>query len=161
MSAFAVPPIPPPSADPRDMSGHFNTPIPPEMQSQFDAWVQHQIRTTGRDPRNDRYDYDVNGYWIATRGATDERGHGTDQFKKPNHPTFSNESQYHPQFGGGGQWMQSGSPQTYYQPSALNLMNYQRPELQQYFRQTEPEVMLLGAPPTPREIGEKAMRKVR
>jgi hypothetical protein len=39
------------------------------------------------------YDYDVNGYFLSGQG-TSPNGHMTDQFKKPNHPTFSDESIY-------------------------------------------------------------------
>ncbi len=38
-------------------------------------------------------DYDLRGAYAAGQ-TRDGRGHMTDQFKKPNHPTFSNESQY-------------------------------------------------------------------
>ncbi len=45
------------------------------------------------DPLDSGVDYDHRGFFDAneTRGAN---GHGTDKFKKPNHPTFSDESQY-------------------------------------------------------------------
>ncbi|NJN97929.1 MAG: hypothetical protein HC875_29570 [Anaerolineales bacterium] len=51
--------------------------------------------------------YDVMGFWKAGEDV-DDRGHGTDYYKKPNHPTFSTESQYHGSDGFyGGQWTDS------------------------------------------------------
>lgn len=289
------------TVDPLDYSAQYNTPIPPAKQKDFEKWVADQAKQTKRNPLGDRYNYDVNGFFLnqqnygaevrepytsereyfrrnpnvsgmaaednkvtlnpfsglnpeeqqavirneaarlhmrknkiipafdltdAQRAAfagtayskddsalkqsiaarilsgdpsagdatpqqkayaqklrqelegTDSRGHGSDRFKKPNHPTFSVESQYHPRNGAGGQWMPSSQPGIgsidpksgdtvagglggYYQPSALNLMNSPRPELGRYFNEVEPDVMLLGALPTPREIGERAMRKAR
>jgi len=129
-----------------DFSGRYNTPLNPAQQKQFDAWADQQKAKTGRDPRNDRYDYDVNGYFLSG-AATDERGHGTDQFKKPNHPTFSNESIYHGKDGHmGGEWITSGG-QTLYNPSPTNLRFRTLPQLQQYFRQVEPDVTLMNPPP--------------
>jgi hypothetical protein len=41
----------------------------------------------------DLYDYDLRGLW-KSGGGFGADAHATDQFKKPNHPTFSIESQY-------------------------------------------------------------------
>lgn len=135
-------PIP---ADPLDYSDKYNTPIPPEKQKDFDSWAAKEKAKTGRDPRGDRYDYDVNGLFLSGQG-TDERGHATDQFKKPNHPTFSNESIYHGKDGNsGGEWINQGG-KSYYQPSMTNLKYRSPQQLQRYFKQYEPDTQLLGAP---------------
>ncbi len=129
-------------SDPSDFSGRYNTPIPADRQAAFDSYAEEKKRTTGKDPRGDRYDYDVNADWLA--GAkTDERGHGSDQFKKPNHPSFSDQSVYNGVDGNqGGQWMDattrtlpSGKQlgRGYFQPTET-MQKYRSPvELQQYF----------------------------
>ncbi len=143
----------PQQVDPLDFSAKYNTPIPPEKQAAFNKWVAAKTQQTGRNPLGDKYDYDVNGYFLATNGATDARGHGTDQFKKPNHPTFSNESQYHGLDGYvGGQWTPQG-----YLPSQTNLQFRTLPQLQQYFQKVEPETRLLPATPVPQPSGQNGI----
>lgn len=142
----------PPPVDPLDFSSQYNTPIPASKQADFNKWVQDQTTKTGRNPLGDRYDYDVNGYWLSG-GGTDSRGHGTDQFKKPNHPTFSNESQYHGLNGYvGGKWVQVNGKSSYL-PSQTNLQFRSQPQLQQYFNKTEPDVTLLPPVPVPTPSG--------
>lgn len=67
----------------------FNTPLKPEEQVRFAAWKQQYA------PQDSGADYDLRGAFLA--GVTPAaNGHFPDQFKKPNHETFSNESQYAP-----------------------------------------------------------------
>lgn len=135
-------------ADPRDFSDKYNTPLNSQQQTSFDKWADQKKATTGKDPRNDRYDYDVNGYFLSGK-ATDPRGHATDEFKKPNHPTFSNESIYNGKDGNyGGQWIESGG-KTLYTPSPTNLKFRPISELQDYFSKTEPDAMLVAPAPDP------------
>ena len=143
----------PAAADPNDFSDRYNTPIPPERQAAFNQYVADQTKATGKSPLNDRYDYDVQGDWLGG-AARDERGHGSDRYKKPNHPTFSDQSQYHGKDGYvGGHWDQSSQGQyTSYTPSQTNL-NFRSPtELQDYFTKTEPGIALRspGYRPAPR-----------
>ncbi len=163
MSWFGVAPPPPPAsaaspqADPLDYSGRYNTPIPTAKQAAFDKWVADRTKATGKNPLGDRYDYDVNGYFLSG-AATDARGHGTDQFKKPNHPTFSNESQYHGADGNyGGQWITTPTG-TFYEASPLNIRLHGADKLKQYFQQVEPETQLLIPPLSPQAIGSAAIR---
>lgn len=144
-----------PQGDPLDYSAKYNTPIPPEKQADFDKWVATQTAKTGKNPLNDRYDYDVNGYWLSGAG-TDERGHGTDLFKKPNHPTFSDESKYHGVDGNyGGKWITAPGGATFYQASPLNLRLHGASGLKQYFQSVEPDTQLLVPPqmPQPQNVG--------
>lgn len=137
------------ATDPMDFSSRYNTPIPPAKQNAFNQWAANQALQTGRNPLSDRYDYDVNGYWLSG-GATDSRGHGPDTFKKPNHPTFSDESKYHGVDGYmGGHWGQGT-----YQPSSTNLQFRSPLELQQYFSQVEPDTKML-APSAAQTIGSQ------
>jgi hypothetical protein len=49
-------------------------------------------------------DYDIQGEFLAGRQPKPGM-HGSDTFKKPNHPTFSAESQYSNSFTPGGHWV--------------------------------------------------------
>ena len=139
------------TADPLDFSGKYNTPIPPEKQAAFNQWVAQQTKKTGRNPLNDRYDYDVNGLFLSGQG-TDARGHSTDQFKKPNHPTFSDESIYSGKDGyQGGKWITQAG-QTFYEPSTTNLQLHGVNKLKDYFQRVEPQVQLLPPPLLPSQI---------
>lgn len=74
--------------DVRDYSDLYNTKLTDEEEAQYQRWA----KSIGHE--RDVYDYDLRGAWKA--GAEQaENGHFPDTFKKPNHHTFSNESQYH------------------------------------------------------------------
>jgi hypothetical protein len=137
-----------PVKDQLDFSDQYNTPIPPEKMQAFNQWRAAQQAKTGKDPIHDRYDYDVNGFFLSG-GGTDERGHATDQFKKPNHPTFSNESIYHGKDGNiGGAWSTQGG-KNFYTPSSTNLRFRNQSQLQNYFDTSEPDVNLMPSYPSP------------
>lgn len=73
--------------DINDYSDLYNTQLSDEEEQQYQAWAK-QI---GHE--RDIYDYDLRGAWKAG-AAQAENGHFPDTFKKPNHHTFSEESQY-------------------------------------------------------------------
>ena len=73
--------------DPFDFTATHNTKLSPKEEKAFMAWADK----TGKI--KDLYDYDLRGFWKSGAG-TAENGHGTDTFKKPNHPTFSDQSIY-------------------------------------------------------------------
>lgn len=99
-------------SDPLDFTDKYNTPISAAQFAAYQAWA----RANGQDPVKGKYDYDLQGAFLAG-SKTGARGHLTDQFKKPNHPTFSNESQYNGIDGYvGGQWTPQG-----YAPSVTNI----------------------------------------
>lgn len=135
--------------DELDFTDKYNTPLPPAQEQQFQAWMAQQSKIPGPDGRTrdlskDLYDYDLRGDWL--QGANrDERGHGTDYFKKPNHPTFSTGSQYHGVNGlEGGQWDKRPDGSWTFKPGRTNLQNFSPQEMQDYFKQVEPgnEVLL-------------------
>lgn len=78
----------------KDYSSLYNTKLTPDQEQQFENWAAKQQPTTGRDVTKDLYNYDLKGWWLENKGASLTGGHLTDKFKKPNHPTFSNESIY-------------------------------------------------------------------
>ena len=90
---------------------------------------------------NDSYDYDMQGWYKANPNADPDADgiHYPDTFKKPNHPTFSNQSQYHGIDGNqGGQWQQQQNGSYTFQPGTTNLKNFQPQDLQDYFNKVEP-----------------------
>jgi hypothetical protein len=130
-----------PQADPYDYTDRFNTQLAPAEEQQFQAWA------AANGKANDTYDYDLRGAW-KSGAAMAPNGHLPDTFKKPNHPTFSDQSQYHGTGGyQGGTWAGGdGSPYTF-TPSATNLQMMSAPMLQRYFQEREPgnQLILPGA----------------
>jgi hypothetical protein len=131
----------PPQSDPLDFTSKYNTPLPADKQAAYAKWA----KKLGQDPDKGRYDYDLQGAFLAGL-APDGRGHLDDQFKKPNEPTFSDQSQYHGVDGyTGGTWINApgGRSGQFYQPSATNLKFQGQQELQNYFTAQEPDYRLL------------------
>ena len=80
----------------------YNTPLSEREKPLFKQWA-----TGGeRDFTRDMEDYDMQGWWLNERQNGTPQGdqHFIDRFKKPNHPTFSTESQYSNDETPGGQW---------------------------------------------------------
>lgn len=120
-----------------DATNQFNTPISQEEQPAFQAWKQKYA------PNDSGADYDLQGAFKAGVSPADN-GHFPDTFKKPNHPTFSDESQYSGKNGNvGGHWNDNGT----FTPGATNLQTHGVTGLQQYFDKNEPDTKL--------DIGEK------
>ena len=94
----------------------YNTELSDEEMKDFLLWATNwKDPNTGRKVNMmDEGAYDVRGYWKSGDWKdTDSRGHGSDKWKKPNHPTFSEESIYSKQKGGsefdGGVSMDNGA----------------------------------------------------
>lgn len=119
--------------DPRDFTGQFNTKLSPQQEAQFQAAYPNA---------NDLYDYDLRGAWLSG-AAKAKNGHLPDTYKKPNHPTFSAESQYSTPDAPGGQWVDLGNGQYQFVAAPGNLKYYRPEELQQYFKQREPNSVLI------------------
>lgn len=66
----------------------FETKLTPDEETNFQAWK------TKYAPNDSGADYDLRGAFKAGLTPDAATGHWPDTFKKPNHPTFSNESQY-------------------------------------------------------------------
>jgi hypothetical protein len=123
------------AVDPYDFSDRYNTKLTAAQEQQYQQWVADQSKAQGRDLSKDTYDYDLRGFWKSGGSFDDESGHGGDTYKKPNHPTFSDQSQYHGVDGyQGGTWGggQNGQPFTF-TPSTTNLQMMSLPGLQRYF----------------------------
>jgi hypothetical protein len=125
-------------SDPNDFSDRYNTQLTPAEEQQYQTWA----KSSGRE--KDTYDYDMRGAWKS--GVTsDPRGHFPDTFKKPNHPTFSSESQYHGKDGfEGGSWSKGQGDSWIYNASPTNSKFH--PDLNEYFKRVEPESQLILTP---------------
>lgn len=106
----------------------YDTPLNPQEQEAYRSWAV----AGGRDPEKEKQDYDLQGYF-KSGGKLDE-GHMPDTFKKPNHPTFSTESQYHGRDGAEGGTWQNNPDGTYTFTAGRSNMDHWGPQgLQNYF----------------------------
>jgi hypothetical protein len=125
-----------PDADPETMFyGRYNTPLTKREQEHFDNWAIKQSERQGRNILMDKGAYDIQGFWKAGDWKRmDADNHGTDTWKKPNHPTFSNHSRYHGADGWyGGNWTEEAG----YQPSKKTANTYSQ-EYYSYLFGNEP-----------------------
>jgi hypothetical protein len=126
----------------------YNTELTPEQESEYQKWVAAESKTRGRDVSKDEIDYDLRGDW-AKGAARDERGHGGDEFKKPNHPTFSDQSKYHNSTDDdgntnvGGRWItdKKGNAVAFEQ-SNTNATHWPEWAIKDYLQKAEPGVKL-------------------
>lgn len=81
----------------RDFDENFNTVLTPDEEKAFQKWKEKNA------PHDSGEDYDLRGAYKASLQPDKKSGHWADTFKKPNHPTFSNESRYAP-YGKPGRW---------------------------------------------------------
>lgn len=119
-----------------DFTAKYNTKLSPEDELKFKAWAAKSGKL------GDLYDYDLRGAW-KTGGQASANGHLPDTYKKPNHPTFSDESEYSGSDGyQGGKWQQTGDRWNYL-PSTTNLQFRPAEQLQLYFQDREPDANLV------------------
>ncbi len=131
-----------PDADPLDFSDEYNTKLSPQEERSFQAWTGAQSDAVGRNVGNDNYDYDLRGWWKANPGVDLSGAHLTDTYKKPNHPTFSDQSQYHGVDGyQGGSWGKTDGGSWSFTPGSTNF--FSAPELGDYFKRVEPTNQLI------------------
>lgn len=74
-----------------------------KLNSLQEARYKLAARNAGRI--NDTADYDLRGAWLKNPKSIGSNGHLTDEFKKPNHPTFSTDSKYSTPSNLGGSWV--------------------------------------------------------
>lgn len=68
--------------------GDYDTPLSPDEEKSFQRWKRKNA------PKDSGEDYDLRGAFKTGLAKDPETGHWNDRFKKPNHPTFSDQSQY-------------------------------------------------------------------
>jgi hypothetical protein len=127
-----------------------NTPLDdPHQTNEYLKWAIEG----GKDPEEEEHDYDLRGYYkaggkLATPGGNPV--HLPDTFKKPNHPTFSDESRYSGPGNEGGHWVTDNKGRYIaFRPGAANLVHHTPADLQEYFKKYEPGVQLIFPPGTP------------
>jgi len=119
-----------------DLTQKYNTPLSPQEEARFQTWAKAHNRQA------DTFDYDLRGAWKADAKAA-SNGHLPDTWKKPNHPTFSDESQYSNAQMPGGQWVEGKKGKWQFKASDWNIRNLGVKGLQQYFQQVEPDAALI------------------
>jgi len=111
----------------------------------YQDWLKYRSNLAKRDVSTDERDYDMKSYFNSLKSTPNDpeaAGHLPDTFKKPNHPTFSNESIYHiPGIQEGGKWGREGEADTF-TPSEHNVRNLSSEGLDDYFNEVEPEAKL-------------------
>lgn len=92
-ATFPTPMGPPQSLSKADKifdndSTKYETQLDTKEEEAFQKWKKKYA------PHDSGYDYDLRGAFKADLKPDAKSGHWPDTFKKPNHPTFSNESKY-------------------------------------------------------------------
>jgi hypothetical protein len=75
----------------------FDTTLGPKNEEAFQAWKKKYA------PKDSGADYDLRGAFKAGIKPDPKTGHWPDTYKKPSHPTFSDQSRY-AKFGKPGHW---------------------------------------------------------
>jgi hypothetical protein len=119
---------------PVDMTDLYNTKLSPAEEAAYQQWAKANHR------ERDTFDYDMRGAWKAMAKQAGN-GHFPDTFKKPNHPTFSDESMYAGPGLPGGHWGDG-----VFAPAQTNLRNYGLLPLLGYMQRTEPDYQLQTPP---------------
>lgn len=89
-------------------------------------------------PTSDNPDYDMAGYERKYGKPDQSNGqHLTDEFKLPNHVTFSDQSQYSSEKLAGGTWKEGGAGRYVFTPSEQNLRLFSPEDYANYFSKYE------------------------
>jgi hypothetical protein len=122
------------------MPNQYQTKLTPEQAAGMPAWAATlgaQQGRTGEQVMRDAYDYDIHGAYLSGL-QSDGRGHLADTFKKPNHPTFSTQSQYHGVDGNaGGIWSPAGRGIMNFDPGPTNMEHMGPGQLREYWNRAE------------------------
>ena len=120
-----------------DFSERYNTPLSASEMGLYEQW----LKTLPKHQRN-VVDYDMQGAF-ASGIASNNNGHFSDAFKKPNHPTFSTQSKYSGTDGYvGGEWRNVLGVDMFV-PSKTNIEQNEPSFLREYFKRVEPNALLM------------------
>jgi hypothetical protein len=120
----------------------FNTPLPSDKVGEYKKWISSEKARHSLGWDAEGTSYDLQGFWLKTGGKAAENGHFPDTWKKPNHPTFSNESIYHGREFQGGSWGKDESGKDTFTPGAANMQHMNEEEMNHYFNTFEKNVIL-------------------
>lgn len=118
------------------MTDIYDTPLTSEQEQDYSSKF-------GPDANGD---YDMKGYYLDNPGTNPnaEGQHYPDTYKKPWHPTFSDESMYHGVAGNqGGSWGTDADGKDTFTPGPTNIHLHGVLGLLDYFDKTEPNATLL------------------
>lgn len=117
------------------MTDVYDTPLTPD---------QEQSYSQSYGPE-DSHDYDMRGYYADTGEAAHTDGtHYPDTYKKPWHPTFSDQSMYHGVAGNlGGHWGVDDKGGDTFTPGPANVQLHGLLGLMDYIDKTDPNVTLM------------------
>jgi hypothetical protein len=112
--------------------GPYDTKLSPDDEKNFLAWSAKYPDRTGST------DYDMRGWWKEHGSVDPGGGHFSDKYKKPNHPTFSDESIYSGvDENVGGKWVKGDGGKWSFSASQTNLQHHSEDELRKYFERVE------------------------
>jgi hypothetical protein len=118
------------------MQDSYSTQLTPEQEAAYQQW-----RISLPPELQNEQDYDLRGAFLESAQA-DGRAHMTDRFKKPNHITFSEGSQYSTAQQPGGRWVDTGqnalAPNYTFWASPANAQQNSMNALADYFKRNEP-----------------------
>jgi len=118
----------------------YTTQLDPSELQAYEAWRQSMPEHLRGDQ-----DYDLQGAFKANL-QVGENGHLPDTFKKPNHMTFSDQSQYSNEQTPGGSWVpvdrNDESKGWIFNATEHNMRNAGLDRMQAYFDQYEPDSVL-------------------
>lgn len=120
------------ATDEEDFTEAYNTLLSPEEEKEFNKWMNKEGRA------GDLYDYDLRGAWKDNAKET-SNGHLPDTYKKPNHPTFSEESKYSKDMPAG-KWTVEDGKDVYTAPAGLSTSK--KENLKRYFNKVEKDAVL-------------------
>lgn len=118
------------------MSDIYDSPLTSDQEQDY-------LSKFGSDASSD---YDMRGYYLDNQDkiANSEGQHYPDTYKKPWHPTFSDESMYHGVAGNqGGTWGTDADGKDTFAPGPTNMKLHGVLGLLDYFDKKEPDVTLL------------------
>lgn len=113
--------------------GSYTTQLNDAQEAAYQQWK-------ARLPPNlqNEADYDLRGAFQANSQQA-ANGHLPDTYKKPNHMTFSDESQYSTPQMPGGHWSDAGNDKWAFWASPTNIQQHPINEIARYFREAEPD----------------------
>lgn len=129
----------------REGKGQDIVPKPPNVEIRNAYPMKRDLRSLKeRIAQEKQAGYDLEGY-IKKYGVPDTSAgqHLTDEFKLPNHITFSKDSIYSNDKTPGGEWLQISDGKWTYTPSDYVLSIHPGKELKEYFEKYEPESTLI------------------
>ena len=100
----------------------------PANDAEWDKWAREN-GSLGPD-----YDY-------SKIGKVDNRGHGSDKGKLPNHPTFSTGSEYSEK-GSPGKWLKTRDGRDYFEPSKEQVAYFGREYYNRYSQDTGDNIFI-------------------